>query len=361
MPDFLSSPARTVCLTIGDPTGIGPEITVRFLHLLQNQPLSAPHRLILFGDIPHLMQEAEKLGLKLPEASPAVRYVDIASRLKPSVSASDEAPGRIAYESLDAAIAEIRDRRADVLVTGPIAKENLRRAGLSFGGHTEILQHLAQRYYSTVSPEQCFQSDMLFLYGSFRMLLLTRHVALRRVSEVLSVSGVIQSLDSLCRFLRDRCGISSPRLCILGVNPHAGELEGEEEEEILKPALAAISQKYAIDIEPPIAADAAFRGFDATRPVYDAYVAAYHDQGLIPFKMVAGLKAVNVTIGLPFLRTSVSHGTAPDIVGKGLASPDSLVCAYQTAIDLTDPFAGKKPAPSKPNPTLERSGLKSPM
>jgi 4-hydroxythreonine-4-phosphate dehydrogenase len=198
---------------------------------------------------------------------------------------------------------------------------------------------------------------MLFLYGSFRMLLLTRHVALRRVSETLSVPDVTQSLDSLCLFLRERCGLPSPRLCILGVNPHAGELEGEEEEQILKPAMAVISRKYAIEIEPPAAADAVFRGFNAARPPYDAYVAAYHDQGLIPFKMAAGFKAVNVTIGLPFLRTSVSHGTASDIVGKGVADPGSLICAYQAAIDLSDPFANKPvPTPilNKPDPVLNK-------
>jgi 4-hydroxythreonine-4-phosphate dehydrogenase len=365
---FLSTPVRTICMTVGDPTGIGPEIMARFLHWRHECQRQEPpptsirrHRLVIFGDIPQLAQEAEKLGLGLPEASSDVRYVNIRSRLAPSVLDSETYPGRIAHDSLEAAVAEIAagrsGQRADVLVTGPIAKENLQRAGLPFSGHTEILQHLAQQAYGAAIPGKAFQSDMLFLYGAFRMLLLTRHVALRRVSETLSVPGVTQSLDSLCLFLRERCGIPSPRLCILGVNPHAGELEGEEETRILKPALAAISQKYDIEIEPPAAADAVFRGFDAARPLYDAYVAAYHDQGLIPFKMAAGFKAVNVTIGLPFLRTSVSHGTAPDIAGKGIADPDSLICAYQAAIDLSETFANKPiptPTSSKPDPVLDQ-------
>jgi 4-hydroxythreonine-4-phosphate dehydrogenase len=141
-------------------------------------------------------------------------------------------------------------------------------------------------------------------------------------------------LENLAIFFRMQCQINSPRLCVLGVNPHAGELEGDEETRILKPALKLVSQKFGFGIEAPVAADAAFRHFDINRLDYDAYVAAYHDQGLIPFKMVAGLNAVNVTIGLPFLRTSVSHGTAPDIAGQGIADPCSLIEAYEAAIQL---------------------------
>jgi 4-hydroxythreonine-4-phosphate dehydrogenase len=219
-----------------------------------------------------------------------------------------------------------------VLVTGPISKEHLHDANVPFSGHTEILQHLARQMY-----HQPYQSDMLFLYKQFRMLLLTRHVPLRKVSETLSIKGVMRSLDNLAHFFQAHCKINSPRLCMLGVNPHAGELDGDEEDRILKPAIQLISKKYGFGIEPPMAADAAFRHFDVDRLAYDAYVAAYHDQGLIPFKMVAGLSAVNVTIGLPFLRTSVSHGTAPDIAGQGIADPSSLIAAYEAAIQLTQP------------------------
>jgi 4-hydroxythreonine-4-phosphate dehydrogenase len=166
------------------------------------------------------------------------------------------------------------------------------------------------------------------------MLLLTRHVALRKVSEELSIPHIQQSIGSLAAFLKTQCHIEKPNLCILGVNPHAGEIDGDEEERILKPALKLISEKYGFGIEPPKPADAAFRHFDIDNLQYDAFVAAYHDQGLIPFKMVAGLSAVNVTIGLPFLRTSVSHGTAPDIVGQGLADPASLIAAYELALSF---------------------------
>jgi 4-hydroxythreonine-4-phosphate dehydrogenase len=312
-----------ICLTIGDPTGIGPEITAKFLAQYGNR--TGQPALIVLGDIGNLVQTAEKLQLSLPE-SPLIRYENIQAT---GTEVSTKYPGTIAYDSLEAAISYIHRKEAAVLVTGPISKEHLQNANIPFSGHTEILQHLARHYY-----QQPYQSDMLFLYQQFRMLLLTRHVPLKKVSETLSIKGVMRSLDNLAHFFQTYCKINSPRLCILGVNPHAGELDGDEEERILKPALKLISEKYGFGIEPPMAADAAFRHFDVNRLAYDAYVAAYHDQGLIPFKMVAGLSAVNVTIGLPFLRTSVSHGTAPDIAGQGIADPSSLVAAYEAAIQL---------------------------
>jgi 4-hydroxythreonine-4-phosphate dehydrogenase len=322
----------TFCLTIGDYTGIGPEITARFLahqaHLSDDGVC-----LRIFGDIANLVKTADALGIELPEGH-RFDYEDLQhSRF----SAHQKPPGQVAYESVEAAVSEISAGQAHALVTGPISKENLQLAGIPLTGHTEMLQQLARKNYG-----HPFQSDMLFVYRQFRMLLLTRHVALRKVSESLSIREVSRSLGNLAEFFQVACQIQSPRLCILGVNPHAGEIDGEEEERILKPALKAVSQKYGFGIEPPVAADAAFRHFDIERLRYDAYVAAYHDQGLIPFKMVAGLNAVNVTIGLPFLRTSVSHGTAPDIVGQGIADPCSLIAAYNMAHQLKVPSTHAK-------------------
>ncbi len=316
---------QTFCLTIGDPDGIGPEITARFLA----HQASLPDEGIVirvFGDIANLVQTADHLRIELPED----HRFDYENTQSPRHSGVSKRPGQVAYDSLEAAVAEIHAAKAQTLITGPISKENLQMAGIPFSGHTEILQHWARRLYG-----QPYQSDMLFIYRQFRMLLLTRHVSLRKVSEELSIRGVSQSLSNLAEFFQNHCQIKSPRLCVLGVNPHAGEVDGDEEERTLKPALKLITEKYGFGIEAPIAADAAFRHFDINRLHYDAYVAAYHDQGLIPFKMVAGLNAVNVTIGLPFLRTSVSHGTAPDIAGQGIADPCSLIEAYKAACQLT--------------------------
>lgn len=318
-----SSQNPAICLTIGDPTGIGPEIMVKFL---QHAALQDGPPLLVYGDIKQLTRTAENLlHTRLPE-NPRIRYENVQSD---DCHGPAKSPGQIAYDSLEAAVSAIHRGEARILVTGPISKENLQASGIEFSGHTEILQHLARRFW-----QKPYQSDMLFLYRNFRMLLLTRHVALRKVSETLSAKGIMQSLGNLITFMRENAGIQQPRLCVLGVNPHAGELDGDEEERILNPALKLTSDQYDLPIAPPMPADAAFRHFDINHLAYDAYVAAYHDQGLIPFKMVAGLSAVNVTIGLPFLRTSVSHGTAPDIVGLGLADPVSLIEAYQTAVQL---------------------------
>ncbi|WP_373532150.1 PdxA family protein [Vampirovibrio sp.] len=332
----MRSVSDTFCLTIGDPTGIGPEITARFLAHQAALPEDGVN-LRIFGDIANLVQTADALGIELPEGT---RF-DYENTQYIRYSSDRKTPGQVAYESIEASVSEIQAGKAHALVTGPISKENLQLAGVPYSGHTEMLQHLARKAYG-----QPYQSDMLFVYRHFRMLLLTRHVSLRKVSETLSIREVNQSLANLAEFFQSACKIQSPRLCVLGVNPHAGEIDGEEEERILKPALKLVSERYGFGIEPPVAADAAFRHFDINRLHYDAYVAAYHDQGLIPFKMVAGLNAVNITIGLPFLRTSVSHGTAPDIVGQGLADPCSLIEAYKAAFQLSNSL------PSKPEPVL---------
>ncbi len=327
-----------IALTIGDPTGIGPEIAVKFLkqHVAGLLAASSNARpLVIYGDIDHLAQTAASLQLDLPQGV-NYRYVDVQTH---GLGIMPKLPGEIAYESLIAATTDIHQGHAQVLVTGPISKAHLEAVGIPFSGHTEILQHQARKLY-----QRPCQSDMLFVFRQFRMLLLTRHVALRKVSEELTIKGVTRSLSNLAEFFQDYCGIQRPRFCMLGVNPHAGEIDGDEEERVLKPALRLITQKYGFGIEPPMPADAAFRHFDLNHLHYDAFVAAYHDQGLIPFKMVAGLSAVNVTIGLPFLRTSVSHGTAPDIAGQGIADPASLIEAYHNAVELMSPLQNIEPA-----------------
>ncbi len=311
--------SKTFCLTIGDPTGIGPEITVKFLQWFVQT--NSPHCLDVVGDMASLTKTAEYLGLPLPSQE-HIRYV--------ALGGAGYLPGDMAFQALEHAVVLMQSGDADALITGPLSKDHLQRAGIPFSGHTEILQHLARQYYGGV-----YQSDMLFLYRNFRMLLLTRHVALKKVSEALTLEQVCHSLSSLVMFLQQQAQIAQPKLCLLGVNPHAGELEGDEEETILLPAMKKIAQTHGVPMAFPKAADGVFRGFDPNQIPYDAYVAAYHDQGLIPFKMVAGMQAVNVTIGLPFLRTSVSHGTAMDIVGKGIADPSSLIEAFNTAVALT--------------------------
>ena len=331
----LSQPPSTYCLTIGDPTGIGPEITARLLHELALTPehhQNNPFKLIVLGDILQLNETACQYGLELPRQRNhqlTVEYVHV----------EGNGPGATAYLALEKAVKCIRDGQASALVTGPISKENLRSVGIPFEGHTEILQYLTNLYFKSADSASPWQSEMLFVYRQFRMLLLTRHVALKDVSTSLDISSVSNTLQRAIRFLRQYERIETPRLCVLGVNPHAGEINGHEERDILMPAISTVSKQENVDIDPPCAADALFREFNVDHPGYDLFVSPYHDQGLIPMKLLAGFRAVNVTIGLPFIRTSVSHGMAMDIVGQGKANPLSLLEALNVAQSYSCPIS----------------------
>jgi 4-hydroxythreonine-4-phosphate dehydrogenase len=307
----------TLALTPGDPTGIGPEIIFKTLARLDQFP---GINFVVIGSVKALKNAAASLKLTLPK-NDRVKYVAI----------ENDKPGAIAYEALDAAVKLIAAKEADALVTGPINKNNLKDAGIDFPGHTEILEALAQQYIS-LSP---VRAEMLFVYKQFRLLLLTRHIALKDVPAALAKRGAVAGpLKILINFLRTTANVPEPRIALLGVNPHAGEIGGEEENKFYKPVINAVNNIGNTRLEGPFAADGFFRGFNAEKPGYDAVVAAYHDQGLIPFKILAGHQAVNVTIGLPFLRTSVSHGTADDIAGKGIANEDSLIAAIRAAIEM---------------------------
>lgn len=301
-------------LTPGDPMGIGPEITVKALQRLSELP-SAP--LTIVGSVKALEKAAAKLNLGLPVADHIV-YVDITA---PN-------PGAVAYQALEQAVMLLAKNKNARLVTGPISKKNLADAGYAFGGHTEILEQLAQKLFN--APEA--RAEMVFAYKNLRLLLLTRHIALNDVSAALAHQGAVaRPVKALIAHLRHDLGISEPRLAMLAVNPHAGEVGGEEEKKYMLPIIHAVNAIGASRIDGPFPADGFFRGFAIETTPYDAIIAPYHDQGLIPFKMLAGFEAVNVTIGLPFLRTSVSHGTAEDIAGKGIANEKSLMAALRLA------------------------------
>ncbi|HUY68154.1 MAG TPA: 4-hydroxythreonine-4-phosphate dehydrogenase PdxA [Alphaproteobacteria bacterium] len=347
----------SLILTPGDPTGIGPEIAVKALSRLGEFPNT---QLIVVGSRKALAKEAAALRLPLPE-NDFVRYQDI----------DGDAPGTIAYRALDVAVRMIAHGEARALVTGPISKRNLAAAGHDFPGHTEILENLANKYFErpiqeteahgedTPSPAKTkdliasndaikskfslphrqggrntalHRAEMLFVHKGFRLLLLTRHIPLAEVPAALMKSGAVAGpVKTLIAFLRHQLNIEEPHLVMLGVNPHAGEIGGEEEAKVFAPVIKAVNGIGASRITGPVAADGFFRGFDPANPGCDAVIAAYHDQGLVPFKLVAGYAAVNMTIGLPFLRTSVSHGTAEDIAGLGLAKEDSLIAALHAA------------------------------
>lgn len=316
-------PEPVLALTPGDPQGIGPEITTKFLanHLARFSAC----RFQVVGSYQALQNSANLLGLALPKTG-QVDYTDIPS----------DKPGAVAYQAIETAVDLLARRDAQALVTGPISKENLHRAGYAFGGHTEILEALARQHGA--SPKT--KAEMLFVYRNFRMLLLTRHIPLGMVPIQLRSPLTQTAFQTLAAHLVNDCGIAHPKVAVLGVNPHAGEIGGDEESEILQPLMEDLNEAGPAIFEGPFPADGFFRGFDPGQYGYDACIVAYHDQGLIPFKLIAGYEAVNVTIGLPFIRTSVSHGTAPDIVGKGIASEASLVAAVEAALGLVASRSG---------------------
>jgi 4-hydroxythreonine-4-phosphate dehydrogenase len=314
---FLTRALLPVMLTMGN--GIGPEITAKWL---ASGP-DLPRPLVVVG-------QADALAAMTYTPADTPSFTSVPHFTKVPLTGS---PGDVAYQALVLAVEAIANGQAAGLLTGPISKQALWQAGHHYNGHTELLAELANQHW----PQQTYAPEMLFVYERFRLLLLTRHVPLALVSQTLTIDSVTRALLTLVRFLQQQVGVAKPRLALLGVNPHAGEIGGTEESTVLLPARQAIIDQTGADITLPLAADGFFRGFTATNPEFDAVVAPYHDQGLIPFKLLAGWQAVNVTLGLPFIRTSVSHGTAPDIVGKGIATTASLQAAYTQLVEWLPP------------------------
>ena len=326
-----------LALTLGDCAGVGPELTLR---VLSAPAIQAACQLYVYGSLSVLKRVAAKARLEIPNSLavlpnrrdkpvtdlPSDRHVlfDI-----PFEEAETLQPGQVqsvcgarAYEWICMAVQDVQEGIVDALVTAPINKEALHRAGVDFPGHTEILAHLT----GVPTPSMAFYSDRLFVS------LATIHEALADVPRLLSLSSLVHTL----RVTHAACadfGIRAPRIGVLALNPHAGEngLFGQEEQTVILPAIA-IAQKEGLNVAGPLVPDTAFTWIFAGKPApFDAYVAMYHDQGLIPFKMIAFDTGVNVTLGLPIIRTSPDHGTAFDLAWQGIASDTSLSCAIRLA------------------------------
>ena len=307
-----------LAITLGDPAGIGPEIVLRALA----SEACPPAEWVVYGPLASLAERARRFGL--PDvASLAAGVVDIPGSLVPLGAVSAEA-GRLAAAAVLAAVADARAGRVRGLVTAPLHKESLRAAGHPWPGHTELLAEAAG--VSDVA--------MMFVGGGLRVALLTIHRSLRSVPDAVTREAVLRIVRLVHREL-PRLGAGQRRIAICGVNPHAGEhgLFGREEEDVLKPALETLRGE-GLALSGPLPADTAF--VRAVRGEFDAVIAAYHDQGLVPVKLLAFGHAVNVTLGLPFARTSVDHGTAFDIAAQGRADPGSLLAAMAMAVELAE-------------------------
>jgi 4-hydroxythreonine-4-phosphate dehydrogenase len=324
--------AKPLALTLGEPAGIGPDITIKAW--LRRNELRLP-AFYLLGDLDLLSHRAKVLGLN-------VKFADVCAEdtlgafadALPVVATGQVAaaqPGRPDDTSADAALASIRQAvddvvtgRASAVVTNPIAKSVLYRAGFRHPGHTEFLAELAATGGHTPQPVMMLWSPALVVVP------VTIHLALREAIARLSRDLIVATGRIVVADLKARFGIARPRLAVSGLNPHAGEdgSLGTEERTIVAPAIE-ILRGDGIEIRGPLPADTMFH--DDARKTYDCAICMYHDQALIPVKTLAFDDAVNVTLGLPFIRTSPDHGTAFDIAGTGRANPSSLIAALRLA------------------------------
>ncbi|OLC77792.1 MAG: 4-hydroxythreonine-4-phosphate dehydrogenase PdxA [Acidobacteria bacterium 13_1_40CM_4_65_8] len=281
-----------VAITAGDPAGIGPEIAAR--------------------------AAADPSVLDVCE--PIIYGASNGQSFAPGQLSADA--GRSAYDAIVRAVEDAQRKKMDAIATAPINKEALRLAGLPWNGHTDLLAHLTGAR----------DVAMMFYSDALRVVLATVHIALADVPRALTKASLEATIDLTSREL-PRFGIAKARIAVAGLNPHAGEhgLFGREEETIMTPAIEACRAR-GIDVAGPFPADTVF--VRARRGEFDVVVACYHDQGLIPVKLVAFGQAVNVTLGLPIVRTSVDHGTAFDIAGKGVADPQSMIAAVLLAARL---------------------------
>lgn len=284
-----------IAITVGDPAGIGPEVAAAASTDPRVLGVCEP---LVYGPTSEDELRRFPRGVVSPEA------------------------GRAAYQAIVRAVEDAQAGRVDAIATGPISKEAFARAGLPWKGHTELLTHLTG----------ASRSAMMFYSDALRVVLATVHVPLAEVPRVLTRER-LESVITLAAAELPKFGYPTPRLAVAGLNPHAGEhgLMGREDDEVVAPAVRSC-RKLGIVVAGPLPGDSVFvRALDGE---FDAVVACYHDQGLIPVKVVAFGRAVNVTLGLPIIRTSVDHGTAFDIAGQGKADATSLIEAVLLAARL---------------------------
>lgn len=325
-------------LTAGDPAGIGPEIAAK-AWLAKSSAGSAPF--FLLSDPQFLREHLSRINNPCPIAEcPPEEAADAFEQALPVVSLANnfraepgKPHGRNAagiIESIDRAVELTLEGKASSVITCPISKQILYEAGFGFPGHTEYLAHLAAKHTGkTAKPV------MMLAGPELRAVPVTVHIPLREVPVTLNTDAIVETARIVCSDLKNRFGIANPRLAIAGLNPHAGEggSLGNEDSDIIAPAIAELV-RAGIDAKGPLPADTMFH--PAARLSYDAAICMYHDQALIPAKALAFDETVNVTLGLPFIRTSPDHGTAFDIAGRGIAHAESLLAALDLAAKLSD-------------------------
>jgi 4-hydroxythreonine-4-phosphate dehydrogenase len=329
---------RPIALTLGEPAGIGPDITIA---AWQARSKSRLPPFLFVGDASLLKRRAALLGVDVPvEHTSFDRAAIVFKHAIPCLAGAHAVsgePGRIAAADTPSVIASIRDcveavhaGRASAVVTNPVQKKALDDSGFLFPGHTEFLGALAKELYEIEA-----EPVMMLASPDFRVVPVTIHIPLSEVPHALTTDLIVRTGRVVAHDLATRFGVDRPRLAFAGLNPHAGEagMLGHEDDAVIRPAVEALRAE-GIDAVGPLAADTMFH--PAARRTYDVALCMYHDQALIPVKTVAFDEAVNVTLGLPFVRTSPDHGTALSLAGSGKARPTSLIAALKLAAALAD-------------------------
>ncbi len=333
----------TIGITMGDPAGIGPEVVVK---ALADPEIRSMARFIVFGLNESILYAADMAELDAfwwrdqhDHLRPYGHQVVVADYdeyniLTTSTHKPTKQGGMISYQFLLDACDAYRQKLVDAIVTGPISKVSWKDADIKYPGHTEFFaeQFRAKRV------------TMMFASDKLKVALATIHMPLMDVRNRFTIGCVFQPVDMMHQALKDWFGVENPKIAVCGLNPHASDEGrfGDEEKRIMQPALT-MARNAGIDVEGPFPADTLF--CQALNGKYDGYVAMYHDQGLIPVKLLAFDTSVNITLGLPFIRTSVNHGTAFDIAGKNKANPGSMKQALKLAARVA--AAQKQKAPAK--------------
>ena len=319
----------TIGISIGDPNGIGPEVVLKTFSDTKHLSICTP---IIYAHVDFVLQQADYFNLQLPierlHGQPkhgVLNVVDCWSEpIQPHYGTVDSKAGAFALKSLRVASKALQQGTIDALVTAPIHKAAIQSEAFNFLGHTDFL---AQEFDG--------QALMFLVHGDLRVALVTDHVPIKDIATYITADRIESKLKLLAHSLQQDFGITNPRIAVLGLNPHAGDqgVIGKEEINTLVPLLESIDVDNA-EVNGPFSADAFFGSKSYKN--YDAILAMYHDQGLIPFKTLSFGQGVNFTAGLSVVRTSPDHGTAFAIAGKGEADPVSFAQAVQAAVEIVD-------------------------
>jgi 4-hydroxythreonine-4-phosphate dehydrogenase len=322
--------AAPLALTLGDPAGVGPEITLKAWRALRDEGPA----FCVYGDPQPLFEAAALLDLPRPEqVSDAAEAARVFADALPVIALAKEASAPAnAVASIEAAVQAALDGAVSGVVTNPVSKTRLYDEGFGFPGHTEFIAHITANA-PMPTPDAARGPVMMLAGGGLRTALVTIHTPLRAAIEALSIDGIVRTATVTAQALKRDFGLDAPRLAIAGLNPHAGEngALGREEIDTIIPAVEAL-RAAGHDVLGPLPPDTMFHA--EARAHYDAAICLYHDQGLIPVKTLDFHGGVNVTLGLPIIRTSPDHGTAFDIAGQGVARPDSLIAAIRLAGEM---------------------------